>query len=70
MTITAAERLLEAEEQFHRFQLGQASIEVEVDGRRVRFNRTNIDDLEGYIARLKDEVACRRPRNGAIGFTF
>ena len=68
--MTAAQRLAEAEEQLHLFQLGRASVEVEVDGRRVRFNRTNIDDLQGYIAALRDEAANRRPRYGAIGVIF
>lgn len=65
---TDAQRLAEAEQALHQLKLGRLSIEVEVDGRRVRYARTDIDKLEGYVDDLKDAVAGRRPRMGAIGF--
>ncbi len=70
MSMTAAERLCDAQEKLHQLQTGRLSVEVEVDGRKVRYNRTTVADLQGYIDALNAEVANRVPRYGAIGFTF
>jgi hypothetical protein len=55
-----------------RFRLvtGRLPIEVEADGRRSRFARMTLDDVEAEISRLENAVAGRTPRKGAIGFLF
>jgi len=65
---TPAQLLVEAEIALHKLKLGKAAIEVEVDGRRVHYARTDIDKLEGYVDELRAAVAGRRPRFGGIGF--
>ena len=65
-TRTPAQLLCEAEAALHNLKLGKAAIEIEVDGRRVHYART--DKLEGYVSELRDAVAGRRPRYGGIGF--
>ena len=63
-------RLAEAEAALHELKLGRAVIEVDFDGRRTRFVKTDIDKLEGYIDDLREEQSGRRKRNGAIGILF
>ena len=63
----AVERLMQAERALHDLQIGRLSTEVEDDGRRVRYQRTDIDKLQGYIDTLKSRIAGERPRYGAIG---
>ena len=68
MSLTAQQRLADACEKLHLYQTGRLSVEVEVDGRKVRYNRTNIDELRGYIATLENEIAGERPVYHAIRF--
>lgn len=68
MPLTTAQMLTDAQEKLHLFQTGRLSVEVEVDGRKVRYNRTNIDGLLAYIANLENQVNGTKPRYGAIGF--
>lgn len=68
MTLSVQDRLADAREKLHLFQTGRLSVEVEVDGRKVRYNRTNIDELRAYIATLSAEASGRFPRYGAVGW--
>jgi hypothetical protein len=68
--MTTAARLDDAREALHLLLTGQKEVEVEVDGRRVRYSHTDVDKLQGYVARLEDELAGRRRLTGAIGITF
>lgn len=60
--------LAEAQMALHNLKTGRMTTELEVDGRRVRYARTDIDKLEGYVAELQAQVAGRARRRGAIGF--
>lgn len=66
--LTDAERLAQAQDALHKLKLGRLSIEVTVDGRTVRYQRTDIDKLEGYVDGLLAKIANRSPIYGAIGF--
>ena len=65
---TPEQLLAEAVTALHKLKLGKAAVEVEADGRRVRYERTNIADLEGYVEELRNAVAGCKPRVGGIGF--
>ena len=65
---TPEQLLAEAVTALHKLKIGKAAIEVEVDGRKVRYERTDIDKLEGYVSELRNAVAGCRPRVGGIGF--
>ena len=67
---TPQERLDQAVAARHKLLLGQLAYVVEADGRRVEYSRTNLDALDAEIANLRAEVENRRPRYGALGFTF
>jgi hypothetical protein len=70
MSLTPQQRLDDARDKLHLLQTGRLSVEVEVDGRKVRYARTDVDELRGYIGELEAEAANRKPRFGAIGFIF
>lgn len=63
-------RLAEAEHELHKARLGKRSTEVEVDGRRVKYNPITIEEIIGYRNQLRDESNGRRPIFGAIGVLF
>lgn len=65
---TDAQLLADAQAALHKLKIGALASEVEVDGRRVRFGRTDIDKLQGYVDDLCNRVNNRCPRRGAIGF--
>lgn len=57
---TAAQRLAEAEQALHDFQLGRQAVEVrDSSGETVRFNATNVHRLVAYVEALRVEVAGR-----------
>lgn len=65
------QRLEEARAALHRLEIGQAAVEVMVDGFMTRFQRANISSLMAYIARLEQEIAHPGRRlDGAIGVIF
>ena len=68
--LTPSQRLAQAEAALHDIQLGKHAEEIEHEGRRVRYTRTTIDQLEGYIATLRDEIAGYKPRAGGLGVLF
>lgn len=65
---TPAQLLAEAETALHKRQLGRLPVELDFDGRRTKFAHTDIDALEGYVAKLRDLASGRRRPPGAIGF--
>lgn len=65
---TDAQRLADAQAALHSLKLGRLSVEVEVDGRKVRYSRTDVDTLQGYVRDLTDRLAGRCSRHGGIGF--
>jgi len=67
-TLTPAQMLADAQYKRHLLQTGRLSVEVEVEGRRTRYQRTDIAELEGYIETLEDIINNVKPRYGAIGF--
>ena len=68
--LTDAQKLAEAETALHRFKTGNLVSEIEVDGRRVKNNKTDLDKLEGYVNELRARVAGQCLRHGGIGFFF
>ena len=70
VTLSVQDRLADARDKLHLFQTGRLSVEVEVDGRKVRYNRTNIDELRAYINTLTIEANGTYPRYGAVGVLF
>ena len=65
---TDAQRLADAETALHNLKLGRLSVEIEVDGRKVRYAHADSDTLQGYVDELRRRVAGYCPRFGAIGF--
>jgi hypothetical protein len=59
---TPQQRLEEAREKLHLLRTGRLAVEMEVDGRKTRFARVDLDTLEGYVDRLEHEVAGRTPK--------
>lgn len=55
---TLAERLVEAEAAYHSLLIGQGIAELrDQNGETVRYSKTDIGALRGYIAALKQEIA-------------
>ena len=70
MPMTPQQCLEEACRALHEFQTGRRTVEVEFQDRKVRYNRTNPDELRAYIGELEAQIAGRTARRGAIGFLF
>ena len=64
-----SERLDEARDARHRLLIGQMEVEVEVDGFKATFQKTDLARLNAYIAQLEVEAAGQAQR-GAIGIRF
>lgn len=62
MTLTSEERLgkskrlKEAEDVLHKLVLGQSVVEMESDGKKMRFTQTNKKNLQNYINQLRKEL--------------
>lgn len=57
-TLTAAQRLVEAEDAYHALLTGEsARVVVDQNGQRVEYTAANRGALAVYIAQLKDEIA-------------
>jgi len=54
----------------HLLMTGRLSVEVEVEGRMVRYMRTDTEQLTAYIEDLERKISNRPARHGAIGFIF
>lgn len=71
---TNAQLLQEAKDAKHKLITGKlARVFMDQNGERVEFNRTNIADLDNYIATLEalvDPVSARSLYRKPIGFTF
>ena len=67
---SVAQKLAAAETALHNLRIGKASIEVEVDGRRVRYQHTDVEKLQGYVNQLRLQADGRPLRPGAIGVLF
>lgn len=64
-----SQRLDEARDARHRLLIGQMEVEVEVDGFKATFQKTDLARLNSYIAQLEAEAAGQAQR-GAIGIRF
>ena len=64
------DKLMQAEDAYHKLQTGTMAVSIMKDGRRVDFNRTNIHQLKNYIDELKSQLGMtyvrRRPPAGVI----
>lgn len=56
------EKLREAEDAYHALQTGQMAVSIMKDGRKVEFNRANIDQLRNYISELQRQLGIRSQR--------
>ncbi len=54
----------------HQLMIGGLPVEIHVEGRTVRFNRANLEQLDAYISGLELALSNRPHRNGAIGVVF
>lgn len=58
MPLTLAQRLAEAEDAYHRLQIGESAAEVrDSNGESVRYTQANVARLRSYIAELKGLIA-------------
>ncbi|MCL9783653.1 gpW family protein [Vibrio sp. S4M6] len=68
--MSTQEKLIQAEEAYHKLQTGTMAVSIMKDGRRVDFNRANIHQLKNYIDELKAQLGTpssrRRPPAGVI----
>lgn len=68
--MTLLEKLRQAEDAYHRYQTGTAVVELDKDGRSVKFNSANIHQLRNYIEELKSQLGMtnhrRRPPAGVM----
>ncbi len=64
-----SQRLDEAKDARHRLLLGQMEVEIEADGFKATFQKTDLARLNAYIAQLEAEAAGQMQR-GAIGFVL
>lgn len=56
MTLTTAEKLVDAEQKLHLLETGQQPlVVVDSTGERVEFSRANIDKLRVYVKSLKSQ---------------
>lgn len=62
-----AELLAQAQAALHALLTGQQMVEVDYNGRRVKFTPATVNNLRAYISELQARIAnqCQR---GAIGF--
>lgn len=69
---TAAQKLLEAQNALHQLRIGRAAVVIEVDGRKVHYKASTVEDLEAYVSDLTNEAAGVVPmrRGRAIGVLF
>lgn len=66
-TLTAAQRLVQAEEAYHRLMLGQSLVECrDANGDMAVYARADAARLKAYIEVLKREVAGSTACNGPI----
>ncbi len=57
-TLTAAQRLVEAEDALHQLMIGEsARVVVDQNGERVEYTAANAGKLRAYIAEIKAEIA-------------
>ncbi len=65
-------KLAEAEVAYHKLITGQQRVEVTYDGKSVRYEKSNINELKTYIANLKMLIKTdgRGGRSGAIRIHF
>ncbi len=65
------ERLRQAERALHRLQIGEAFVRVRLsDGSETEFSPPKINELRAYVELLRDQVAGRVRRRGAINVIF
>lgn len=65
------EKLAIAEQRLFDLRTGRLAIEVVQEGKgTVRYNRPTEDSLVAEIQNLKDQIANRKPRYGAIAVLF
>ena len=58
MPLTLQQRLAEAEEAYHKLQIGESAAEVrDSNGESVRYTQANQGRLRAYIAELKAQIA-------------
>lgn len=67
--MTLAQMLAAAQDALFRLQTGAMVVEVEFDGRQVRYARADVYKLMAYIATLEAQIAGQN-RTGAIGVLF
>ncbi len=54
---TLKTRLSEAESALHSLAIGARTAQVDVDGHRISYTQASVDKLQGYIVRLRAEIA-------------
>jgi hypothetical protein len=70
MSLSTAQKLVEAQDALHKLQTGQAvRVFVDQNGERVEFNMTTVARLLAYIASLENQIG-GVPSTGSIGFIF
>ena len=58
MPLTLQQRLTEAEDAYHKLQIGESAAEVrDSNGESVRYTQANQGRLRAYIAELKAQIA-------------
>lgn len=69
---SAAQMLLEAQNALHQLRIGKATVVVEVDGRKVHYKASTVEDLVAYVDDLTNQAAGIMPtrRGRAIGIMF
>ena len=60
--------LVDAQTKLHLLRTGRLSVEVEVEGRKVKYARTDESGLLTHITDLTNTIENRSTRRGAIGF--
>lgn len=71
-TLTAAQKLVQAEDAYHRLMIGgQPSVVVDRNGERVEFTRATAAQLMAYIELLRMQVAgTASSSRGPLGVIF
>jgi len=70
-TLTAAVRLVQAEDALHKLLTGRSTVECrDSNGASIVYSRTNIGSLRAYIEQLKAEIAGSTPCVGPLSPYF
>ena len=70
-TLTLAERLVDAEAQYHLLLTGQSVVEVkDQNGESIRYTVANASRLLAYINDLKAQIAGKSAANAPMRFFF